>query len=98
VLFPGGTIHTAEEVESIRQELSTSGRYSKADIENYVEVALPIKPNKEERYFVIKNRDQAIQVLKPEHTFPDIMDTLATHPELVHHWIRKQRARIGVAE
>lgn len=91
VLYPGGTIHTETEVVAIKQELATTGRYTKDEIGSFAEIALPTQPKKEERYFVIKNRDKVLQVLKPEHTFPDILDTLTHHPELALRWIEQER-------
>ncbi len=57
VLFPGGTIHTVEEVEQIKRELRESGRYAEADIDNYAQEMLPTQPRKDDKYFVIKNRE-----------------------------------------
>jgi DNA invertase Pin-like site-specific DNA recombinase len=85
VLYPGGTIHISDEVVQITQELRATGRYSDADIEKYAHEMLPTQPRKDDKYFVIKNRDRVLQMLKPDHKFPDILDTLMNNPELLNH-------------
>jgi len=92
VLFPGGTIHTVEEVEKIKQELRESGRYSESDIDNYAQELLPTQPRKDDKYFVIKNRDRVLQMLKPDHEFPDIADTLMNNPDLFKDWAEREKA------
>lgn len=90
VLFPGGTIHTEEEVAQIKQELRECGRYAEADIENYAQEMLPTQPRKDDKYFVIKNRDRVLQMLKPGHEFPDIADALMNYPELWKDWVKRE--------
>lgn len=93
ILFPGGTIHTLEEVEQIKQELCASGNYSEHKIESYAHEMLPTQPRKHDKYFVIKNKDRVLQMLKPDHEFPDIADTLINHPELVNDWANREKAK-----
>ena len=93
VLSPGGTIHSIEEVEKIKQELRASDQYSDNDIDNYAQEMLPTQPRKHERYFVIKNRKRELQVLKPDHPFPDILDTLTNQPELLADFATRERAK-----
>jgi DNA invertase Pin-like site-specific DNA recombinase len=88
VLYPGGTIHTVEEVAYIKQELRESGHYSESDIDNYAQELLPTQPRKDDKYFVIKNRDRVLQMLKPDHEFPDIADTLINKPEMLNDWAK----------
>lgn len=92
-LFPGGTIHTADEIEEIRKELQASGRYSDEDIDAYAREMLPTQPRKHDKYFVLKNRDHVVQMLKPDHEFPDIMDTLINNPELLRDWAGREKAK-----
>lgn len=93
VLFPGGTIHTDEEVKQIKGELQSTGRYSDSDIDAYAREMLPTQPRKHDKYFVLKNRDQVLQMLKPNHEFPDIMDTFINNPGLLHDWVKREKAK-----
>ena len=97
VLFPGGTIHTAAEVAQIMHEIKASGRYSEIDIENYAVEFLPTQPKKQDRYFVIKNKDRVLQMLKPDHVIPDLSDALMNNPEWVKEWFKRNRSKIDNA-
>lgn len=88
VLFPGGTIHTTEEVAHIKEELLKSGRYAPEDVEVYVKSALSLTPKKHERFFTIRNRNQVFQMLRPDVEAPQIIEVMTRNPGL---WTESER-------
>jgi len=88
MLFPGGTIHTTEEVAHIREELLQSGRYAPEDVEVYVKSALSLAPKKHERFFTIRNRNQVFQMLRPDVEVPQIIEVMTRNPGL---WTESER-------
>jgi hypothetical protein len=88
MLFPGGTIHTTEEVAHIKDELLKSGRYAPEDVEIYVKSALSLTPKKHERFFTIRNRNHVFQMLRPDVEAPQIIEVMTRNPGL---WTESER-------
>jgi hypothetical protein len=90
-LFPGGKIHTPDEVAHIKAELLQSGRYAPEDIDSYVTSELQLTPRKHERFFVIRNRNEVFQILRPDSAAPQIIEVMARNPGLVAETLRLMR-------
>lgn len=91
LLFPGGPIATPNEVNNIRDELLKTSRYSPEAIESYISTSISTKPNKQERLFLIRNRNQVIRLLRPDVADPQIVEVLLDNPGLADEGMRIQR-------
>ena len=95
ILLPGGTIHSADEVERIKGELQQCGRYTQEVIDKFAAAEIHTTPHRHERCFVLRNREHQVQVIMPESATPDILDVLAGYPSLSVEAVRRAREKIA---
>lgn len=93
-LYPGGTIETPESIQKVRDELIESNEYPLEHIDAIVKSMMRTTPDKGQRYFTIKNRDQVLQVLHPEADVPDLINALAHSAGVAAHIHRRTQERL----
>lgn len=93
-LYPGGTIETPESIQKVRDELIQSNEYPLEHIDAIVKSMMRTTPEKGQRYFTIKNRDQVLQVLHPEADVPDLINALAHSAGVAAHIHKRTQERL----
>lgn len=93
-LYPGGTIETPESIQKVREELIQSNTYPLEHIDAIVKSMMRTTPDKSQRYFTIKNRDQVLQVLHPESDVPDLINALAQSAGVAAHIHKRTQERL----
>lgn len=93
-LYPGGTIETPETIQKVRDELIDSNEYPLEHIDAIVKSMMRTTPDKGQRYFTIKNRDQVLQVLHPEADVPDLINALAHSAGVAAHIHKRTQERL----
>ncbi|MFN4031254.1 MAG: recombinase family protein [Acidovorax temperans] len=93
-LYPGGTIETPESIQKVRDELIESNEYPLEHIDAIVKSMMRTTPDKGQRYFTIKNRDQVLQVLHPEADVPDLINALAHSAGVAAHIHKRTQERL----
>lgn len=93
-LYPGGTIETPESIRKVRDELIQSNTYPLEHIDAIVKSMMRTTPDKGQRYFTIKNRDQVLQVLHPEADVPDLINALAHSAGVAAHIHKRTQERL----
>ena len=96
-LFPGGTIHTVDEVNRVKTELLAASRYTPEEIEQFAATQLRTKPHKHDRYFVIRNRHHGTQVVHPDDAVPDVFALMEDYPKVWPELARMIRANADAA-
>jgi hypothetical protein len=77
--------------------LLETGRFTLEDVESYVASALHLSPQKHERFFVIRNRNQVFQLLRPDAASPQIIEVMERNPELWSESARLLREKAASA-
>jgi len=80
--------------ERIKDELQQCGRYTQEVIDKFAAAEIHTTPHRHERCFVLRNREQQVQVIVPESATPDILDVLAGYPSLSIEAVRRAREKI----
>ncbi|HXS54033.1 MAG TPA: recombinase family protein [Usitatibacter sp.] len=97
VLYPGGSIRTAEQALQIRNDLVAKGQYPVKVIDKFIQAEISTSPRTHDSYFAIKNRRQGVQIVRPNDPVPDIFEIMDKYPELWREKVRILREDALVA-
>lgn len=85
-VMAGGTVISDDELRELRAALEGTGRYTRDELADYVKRHVYTKPNRNERFLVLRTHTGAIRVLRPLLSDPIQFKVAHTDPTLVRWW------------
>ncbi len=83
ILFPGGGIKTQEQCEAIKQGMLSEGKWSREEVDIYVDAFLHSENRRHERFFAIRSNRSTTVVLQPEAVAREAFRRLKGYPNLM---------------